>query len=76
VENSPLFCIGGGRILRRVYLRRRTVDGQTYECCTLVESRRTARGPRQHTVATLGKLPGLDESVQRGWEDLDALLDG
>jgi transposase len=73
-----LFCIGGQRILRRVYLRRnrRTVDGQTYECWTLVESRRTARGPRQHIVATLGKLPGLDESVQCGWEDLDAVLEG
>jgi transposase len=42
----------------------------------LVESVRTARGPRQHTVATLGKLPGLDATVQRGWEDIDALLEG
>jgi transposase len=61
-----------------VYLRRnrRTVDGETYECWTLVESRRTARGPRQHIVATLGKLPGLDEPVRCGWEDVDALLEG
>jgi transposase len=73
-----LFCVATGRILRGVYLRRnrRTVDGETYECWTLVESRRTARGPRQHTIATLGKLPGLDHSVQRGWEDLAALLEG
>ena len=42
----------------------------------MVESVRTARGPRQHTVATLGKLPGLDPAVQRGWEDIDALLEG
>jgi transposase len=61
-----------------VYLRRnrRTIDGETYESWTLVESVRTARGPRQHTVATLGKLPGLDSAVQRGWEDIDALLEG
>jgi len=61
-----------------VYLRRnrRTVDGQTYESWTLVESVRTTRGPRQHTVANLGKLPGLDAGVQQGWENIDALLDG
>ena len=61
-----------------MYLRRnrRTVDGQTYESWTLVESVRTTRGPRQHTVANLGKLPGLDAGVQQGWENIDALLDG
>lgn len=61
-----------------MYLRRnrRTADGQAYEYWTLVESVRTARGPRQHTVATLGKLPGLDPNVQRGWADMDALLAG
>jgi len=61
-----------------VYLRRnrRTVAGQTYEYWTLVESRRTARGPRQHTVTTLGKLPGLDAPVRRGWEEIEALLEG
>jgi transposase len=61
-----------------MYLRRhrRTVDGATYEYWTLVESRRTASGPRQHTVATLGKLPGLDEQVQTGWDTIDDLLEG
>lgn len=61
-----------------MYLRRhrRTVNGATYEYWTLVESRRTASGPRQHTVATLGKLPGLDEQVYAGWEALDDLLEG
>jgi transposase len=61
-----------------MYLRRhrRTDKGTTYEYWTLVESRRTACGPRQHTVATLGKLPGLDESVHAGWEALDDLLLG
>lgn len=61
-----------------MYLRRhrRTVDDTTYEYWTLVESRRTASGPRQHTVATLGKLPGLDEKVHAGWDSLDDLLEG
>jgi len=61
-----------------MYLRRhrRTVDDTTYEYWTLVESRRTASGPRQHTVATLGKLPGLDEQVHAGWDSLDDLLEG
>jgi transposase len=61
-----------------MYLRRhrRSDKGTTYEYWTLVESRRTACGPRQHTVATLGKLPGLDESVHAGWEALDDLLLG
>ena len=61
-----------------MYLRRhrRKVNGETYEYWTLVESRRTANGPRQTTVATLGKLPGLDDSVRAGWEVLDDLLEG
>jgi transposase len=61
-----------------MYLRRhrREVNGATYEYWTLVESRRTASGPRQHTVATLGKLPGLDSSVRAGWEAIDDLLEG
>jgi transposase len=61
-----------------MYLRRhrRTANGTPYEYWTLVESRRTASGPRQHTVATLGKLPGLDEAVRAGWESMDDLLEG
>jgi transposase len=61
-----------------MYLRRhrRSVNGTTYEYWTLVQSRRTASGPRQHTVATLGKLPGLDEWVHAGWEGVDDLLEG
>jgi hypothetical protein len=55
-----------------MYLRahRRSINGIAYEYWTLVESRRTASGPRQHTVATLGKLPGLDDAVHAGWEPL------
>ena len=61
-----------------MYLRRhrRTAHGTAYEYWTLVESRRTARGPRQHTVATLGKLPGLDAQVHAGWESVEDLLEG
>jgi hypothetical protein len=61
-----------------MYLRRarKSVAGVTYEYWSLVEARRTVDGPRQVTVATLGKLPGLDEQVRAGWEQLDELLDG
>jgi len=61
-----------------MYLRRhrRTINDTTYEYWTLVESHRTASGPRQHTVATLGKLPGLDEQVYAGWDSLEDLLEG
>jgi transposase len=37
---------------------------------------RTARGPRQRVVATLGKLPGLDEDERAGWDEIARLLDG
>jgi len=61
-----------------VFLRRhkRKKKGETYEYWTLVESVRTSRGPRQRTVATLGKLPGLDEEVRVGWEHIGGILDG
>jgi len=61
-----------------MYLRahRRSINGIAYEYWTLVESLRTASGPRQHTVATLGKLPGLDDAVHAGWESIDDLLEG
>ena len=55
---------------------RRTVNGETHEYWTLVESVRTTNGPRQHTIAMLGKLPGLAEEERAGWEQLDALLEG
>lgn len=37
---------------------------------------RTARGPRQRIVATIGKLPGLDKEERIGWEEISRLLDG
>ena len=63
---------------RLMYLKRncRKKNGETYESWSLVESVRTLRGPRQRVVATLGKLPGLDDEVRVGWERIGDILDG
>jgi transposase len=56
---------------------RRKKNGVVYESWALVESYRTPRGPRQRTIATLGKGPGLDEEERVGWEEIiDQLSDG
>lgn len=61
-----------------MFLRRnrKRYKGDIYEYWTLVESVRTERGPRQRTVASLGKLPGLDPDDRMGWEDITRMLDG
>ncbi len=61
-----------------MFLRRnrRFVDGETYEYWTLVKTVRTAKGPRQQVVATLGKEPGLESCRRRGWEEVAAMLEG
>lgn len=61
-----------------MYLRRhkRASSGTDYETWSLVESVRTVRGPRQRIVATIGKLPGLDEEERLGWEEIGRVLDG
>jgi len=61
-----------------MYLRRRCrkKSGEEYESWALVESVRTARGPRQRTVATLGKLPGMEKEERVGWEEIARILDG
>lgn len=61
-----------------MFLRRnrKRAGGEIYEYWTLVESVRTARGPRQRVVATLGKSPGLDEGERIGWDQIARLLDG
>ena len=61
-----------GMFLRR---NRRRKGQEYYEYWTLVESVRTARGPRQRIVATLGKHPGLDPQERSGWEQVARLLD-
>ena len=61
-----------------MYLRRnrRTKGDSDYEYWSLVESVRTARGPRQRTVTTIGKLPGLDKEERVGWEEIRRILGG
>lgn len=61
-----------------MFLRRnrKMVDGEIYEYWTLVKTVRTARGPRQQIVATLGKEPGLEKSFRHGWEQRAQLLEG
>lgn len=61
-----------------MFLRRnrRRVEGETYEYWTLVKTIRTARGPRQEIVATLGKEPGLENRARHGWEEVADLLEG
>jgi hypothetical protein len=61
-----------------MFLRRnrKRAGGEVYDYWTLVESVRTARGPRQRVVATLGKVPGLDEDERAGWDEIARLLDG
>ncbi len=50
------------------------IDGETDEDCTLCESVRTERGPRQRVVATLGKLD--DSDLRAGYDPIEALRDG
>src|ERR1039457_7016611 len=61
-----------------MFLRRnrRTINGECYEYWTLVKTVRTAKGPRQEIVATLGKEPGLESRTRHGWEQIADLLEG
>ena len=61
-----------------MFLRRnrRRVAGETYEYWTLVRTVRTAKGPRQEVIASLGKEPGLASRVRHGWEQIGDLLEG
>lgn len=61
-----------------MYLRpnRRKKGDSDYEYWSLVESVRTAKGPRQRVVATIGKLPGLDKEERVGWEEIGRILSG
>lgn len=60
-----------------MYLRRhrKVLDKVSYDYWTLCESVRTANGPRQRVVASLGKL-GEEEDRSAGWDELEALLEG
>ena len=61
-----------------MYLRRysKKVDGEEYGYWSLVESLRTARGPRQRVVASIGKLPDFDKEERLGWEEIGRILTG
>lgn len=62
-----------------MFLRRKNkkVRGVGYSYWHLCETVRTARGPRQRVVASLGKLDDREAaSLRRGWDDLPALLRG
>jgi transposase len=78
VENWPLLDMSRFGECRGMYLRpnRRVVNGESYEYWTLVENVRTASGPRQKVIATLGKEPGLESQSRRGWEEIGDLLEG
>jgi transposase len=61
-----------------MFLRRhrKKAHGETYDSWTLCESVRTAKGPRQRIVATLGKLDQAAAQADAGWDEIDALLTG
>jgi hypothetical protein len=62
-----------------VFLRRKNKQhrGVGYSYWHLCETVRTARGPRQRVVASLGKLDEAEAGGLRGgWDDLPALLRG
>ncbi len=56
--------------------KRKRVDGVDYDYWALCESVRTASGPRQRVVATLGKLNDQEVDHDAGWNDVDDLLEG
>ena len=55
---------------------RRSKNGGLYESWAIVESVRTAKGPRHRTIATLGKGPEYDLEERVGWEDVAGQLSG
>lgn len=62
-----------------MFLRRKNkkVRGVGYSYWHLCETVRTARGPRQRVVASLGKLDERElAGLRGGWDDLPALLRG
>jgi transposase len=78
VQKTPLNEAAIFGIMAPMYLRRhrKNSGGISYETWTLVETVRTARGPRQRIVATIGKLPGLDKEEKVGWEQVVRILSG
>jgi transposase len=61
-----------------MFLRRnrKKIRGADYVYWTLVECVRTARGPRQRVVATIGKLSDRKKEERVGWEEIGRILSG
>ena len=79
MPNTPLMAGRISAILAAMFLRRKTKSarGVGYSYWHLCRTVRTARGPRQQVVASLGKLDEREAAGMRGgWEDLLALLRG
>jgi hypothetical protein len=77
-EDQPLvkgckMIIMGAMYLRCATRKKGDVD---YDYWLLVESVRTARGPRHRVVATIGKLSGIDQEERIGWEEIGRILSG
>lgn len=66
-------CHNESMFLRR---NRKKIRGADYVYWTLVECVRTARGPRQRVVATIGKLSDLKKEERVGWEEIGRILSG
>ena len=79
MPNAPLLGRAFSAKIAGVFLRRKTKQhrGVGYSYWHLCETVRTARGPRQRVVASLGKLDEEEAGALRdGWDDLPALLRG
>jgi hypothetical protein len=79
VPNTPLKTYRVSAILPGMFLRRKTKSarGVGYSYWHLCRTVRTARGPRQQVVASLGKLDDAPlAGLRGGWDDLPSLLRG
>ncbi|MFM9031721.1 MAG: IS1634 family transposase, partial [Opitutaceae bacterium] len=79
MPNAPLLGGAFSAKIAGVFLRRKTKQhrGVGYSYWHLCETVRTARGPRQRVVASLGKLDEEEAAgLRSGWDDLPALLRG
>jgi transposase len=76
---EPIVEFGGFGDTVGMFLRRKSKKyrGVGYSYWHLCETVRTARGPRQRVVASLGKLDEAEVAgLRSGWDDLPALLRG
>ena len=79
MPNTPLRAVRVSALLPGMFLRRKTKSarGVGYSYWHLCQTVRTARGPRQQVVASLGKLDERElAGLRGGWDDLPALLRG